>query len=110
MSHYETIWTFKTKNFAVTLDVAPEDMDPADSFEFDEDIQAIRNGDVDWFVARVAVRFNGSIIGDDYLGGCAYRSVHDFRKDSGYFNDMVRQAVTEARKELVRLQSVKVRQ
>ena len=55
MSHWETIWEFRTRHFLVTFDVTPEECDPADSFEFAEDIEAVRSGAVDWFTARVAV-------------------------------------------------------
>jgi hypothetical protein len=80
MSHWETIWSFRTANFRVTFDVAPEDCDPADSFEFDEDIEAVRNGEVEWFQARVAVHFGESIVGADYLGACAYKTFAEFRE------------------------------
>jgi hypothetical protein len=103
---YETIWSFHTPRFSVTLDVAPEDMDPADSFQFEEDIAAVRNGDVDWFQARVSVRMDSALVGVDYLGGCAYASAQEFReshikyKSGDYFTDMVREACREARKTL----------
>jgi hypothetical protein len=125
MSHFETVWSFRTRNFIVTFDVAPEDTDPADHFEFPEDIEAVRNGEVEWFCARVTVRFldadvsEGSIVGADHLGGCAYASVNEFReshfrlptnsrntlavKATGtvicdYFPSMVREAVANARR------------
>ena len=121
MAYWEKCWEFRTRNFLVTLDVAPEEQDPADSFEFPEDIAAVRNGEVEWFTARVAVRAlsSGAIVGADYLGACAYKSVAEFReshfrspanyrntltaKASGvcycdYFPSMVREAIAAARK------------
>ncbi len=118
MTQWTPIWTFRTKQFTVLFSVAPEDMDPADSFEFPEDIEAVRNGDVDWFVARVQVLRNGHEIGSDYLGGCAYESPQQFAQEhikgaayaremrakgficGSYFPDMVRQAVADARRTL----------
>lgn len=74
----ETVWSFKTRNFTVELRISPEDMDPADSFQFDEDIEMVRSGAVEWFCARVVVSKNGHEIGSDSLGGCAYRTIEEF--------------------------------
>lgn len=76
--HYEEIWRFDTARYTVALEVAPEDMDPADSFEFPEDIEAVRSGAVEWFTARVAVYRDGAEVAADYLGGCAYRTFEEF--------------------------------
>jgi hypothetical protein len=116
---YETVWAFHTARFGIYLGVCPEDMDPAGCFELDEDIEEVRNGDVAWFKARVAVFLNGKMIGADYLCGCAYADVSEFFQShwkspddsrntlaakarnicSGeYFPDMVREAIADARK------------
>ena len=131
----ETVWSFNTKHFLVTLEVALEDMDPSESFEFEDDIDAVRNGEVEWFQAAVKVYAIGpdkthSLIGADYLGGCAYKSFDDFRtghfrasddsrntlaaKSRGvvychYFPDMVRSAIQNARENLAPLQSIRIR-
>lgn len=104
MSDFETVWTFETRNFTVALEVEPEVMDPADSFQFQEDIDAVRNGEVDWFAARVSVYGpNGARLGFDCLGGCAYKTVREFytlhreHKCRDYFGDMVREAIRDAR-------------
>jgi hypothetical protein len=73
MERYETVWSFKTLNFTVELSVAPEDTDPAP-----EDVEAIHDGRVEWFQARVQVYYDGLAIGSDYLGACAYTSVREF--------------------------------
>jgi hypothetical protein len=115
---YETVWSFKTANFTVTYDIAPEDMDPRDELDPHSlaDVLADRAA---WFQARVAVRLpSGGIIGSSHLGGCCYDSTESFRtshfetgvrhrntlanKARGirfmdYFPDMVREAVKEAR-------------
>jgi hypothetical protein len=67
---------------------------------FDEDVEAINEGRVDWFVARVRVTLDGREIGSEYLGGCAYTNATDFvegENRNGYFRDMVRAALAEAR-------------
>ena len=120
----ETVWQFETQRFRIALEIESEDMDPADSFCFDEDIAAVRNGDVEWFCAIVAVYLDGNRVAWDSLGGCAYRTIREFytshrdgdpmnrnceamrAKHGGnvcichYFPDMVRQAVRDARKAL----------
>ena len=130
MSDFETVWTFETAKFSVTFDVAPEDMDPADSFQFEDDIEAVRSGAVAWFCARVAVRLKstGAILGSDILGACAYESTDDFRESHfkspaesrntlalkaqnihmcDYFPSMVREAIGEARRVAGQLHSLR---
>lgn len=121
---YETVWSFDTARFTVALELAPEDMPPEDCFDLSEDVEAVHNGDVEWFTARVAVYKDGHEIGTDYLGGCAYRTVEEFytghrdkdpmnrnssimRAAKGnncaichYFPDMIAQAIADARNTL----------
>lgn len=80
---HETVWTFETARYVVALEIMPEEMDPADSFEHADDIAAVRNGLVEWFCARVSVYFKpdqGAKIrlGSETLGGCAYNTVREF--------------------------------
>jgi len=120
----EQVWKFETARFTVALEIKPEDMDPADSFEFQEDIDAVREGRVEWFQAIVAVYLDGVRVGWDSLGGCAYETVREFytsHRDSDpmnrncsamralrgertcichYFPSMVREAIADARKTL----------
>lgn len=102
--NWETVWQFHTARFCVALEVTPELDDPADHFQFDEDIEAIRDGSLAWFCARVVVYLNGREVGSDVLGGCAYASVEDFRTShiehggGDYFTDMMHEACKEARK------------
>lgn len=79
MNRETTVWQFRTRRFRVALEIEPEEMDPADSFQFDDDIEAVRSGDVDWFCASVVVYDeHGCELGRDVLGGCAYNSVEEF--------------------------------
>jgi hypothetical protein len=105
-------WSFETARFFVGFYAEDEYSDPADSFCDQEDIDMVRNGDVEWFTARVSVYLKAderpydpwTELGADYLGGCAYKNVSDFYKErKGYFSDMVWGAVTEARKKLRRM-------
>ncbi len=119
-AHWETVWTFDTPNFRVALEVTPEDMDPADSFQFPEDIEAVRSGAVEWFCARVVVyqgedEDNLTEIASDVLGGCAYKSVREFytshrvHRSADYFTDMISVAVLAARHKLRTTQALRVR-
>lgn len=102
MTHWKTIWSFETARFRITCDVTPEDLDPAGHFEYEEDIEAIRSGALDWFMVRMRVTLDGYEIAADYLGGCAYKSAHDFahKYRNDYFRDMVWEAVQQARRTL----------
>ena len=115
----EALWTFETANLAVCYFALPEDMDPADSFCREEDIESVRSGSVDWFMAYVAVYAKTDEpscywreLAFDVLGGCAYESASAFAEGenrSGYFRDMVREACDKARTELRRLQTIPTR-
>jgi hypothetical protein len=122
MRNGEVVWEFCTAHFRICLEIEPEEMDPADSFQFEDDIEAVRNGSVEWFCASVVVYFDGREIARDSLGGCAYNSVREFytsHRDPDptnrntietnkrhqichYFPSMVTEAVSEARKAFAR--------
>jgi hypothetical protein len=83
----QALWSFETARFFVGFYAEPEEMDPADSFQFDDDIEAVRSGSVEWFSASVRVYLKGdddnwctdwTLVGRDDLGGCAYSSVREF--------------------------------
>lgn len=79
MAQYgETVWQFKTARFCAELQIEPEETAPEDSFEFQDDIDAVRNGTVEWFCATVVVSWNGREVGRDSLGACAYNSIREF--------------------------------
>jgi len=47
-----------------------------------------------WCVAVVKVEW-GAFEEKQYLGNCSYRSADDFRENSGYYDDMVKEALSE---------------
>lgn len=125
MPKHEFLWTHETARFLIAFHAEPEDTDPADSFEREDDIEAVRNGSVEWFQAVVEVYGpEGELLGADSLGGCAYNSIREFyesHRDADplnrnssimraargdnvcichYFPDMVRNAISEARKHI----------
>ena len=96
---WDNVWTFKTQHFEVGLEFGPEDdLDPS----FDEDgtvREGLENGTLLAFIARVYVKCDGSTVGEDYLGNCIYSSEREFMSD-GYFRDMVRSAIADARRHI----------
>lgn len=59
--------------------------------------RSVDNGTMVHFVARVVAVKNGIELGDDYLGGCVYKTYDDFVKNSGYYEDMRSTAIDVAR-------------
>lgn len=126
------VWSFETARFLITFEAEPCEDDPADSFEFAEDIEAVRSGAVEWFNAHVIVYHKCDSCDDwheiarDVLCCCAYRTIEEFhtshrdpdpmnrncsivrtaRGDNvaicHYFPDMVSQSIAEARRHLER--------
>lgn len=81
----DAAWSFETARFFVGFYAQPEELDPADSFQFQDDIDAVRSGDVEWFSALVRVYVKEGEhesdwleVGADVLGGCAYKTVREF--------------------------------
>lgn len=123
-----TIREFHTPNFTVRV-TAEEDKYIDLSFDDDGSVrEGLENGKFIAFCAKAAVYYKGIELATDYLGGCIYRSLDEFmdhrecgkqnkvyaaKGETGrcgsYFADMVKQVCDEARKELKRLQQVKVR-
>ena len=116
------IWRFNTARYTVACWAEEEDMSPRDSFEFDDDVAFASTGDPShWFCVFVGVfkgedDDNSELIGYDCLGGCSYNSFREFVGNRsgwragiklltrGYFPDMVRQALGEARAHEIRNQ------
>ena len=97
MDNYENVWSFGTARVRVAFDVAPED-DLDLSWDDDGSVAAgLNSGLYCAFVARVTVDIDGQEAGCSYLGGCIYKNPSDFIGD-GYFRDMVREAIGEARR------------
>jgi hypothetical protein len=100
--YYTPVHTETRDGFKVTLLVTPEYEDPEHHFDDPETVEAINSGKYEWFIARVVVEYDDVELGDDYLGACCYENYRDFIRD-GYYDDMVDNAMSEARERLVRL-------
>jgi hypothetical protein len=119
------IWTFATRNFTVDLSWDYESAPDLSWDETGETAEKIESGE--WTNATFHVRVlgpTGDELASDYLGNSIYADVRDFRTEhlglaakgradgctyGAYFPDMVRQAISEARAALGKLQAVHVR-
>jgi hypothetical protein len=112
---WETLWTFRTWNFAVVLDWTEEDSPDLSWDDTGEVQEKIASGEWVNCLFRVRVFCNGMVIGTDYLGNSIHERPEDFRDHLGcgpkgygsYFADMVREAVKEARRTLNELPQVR---
>lgn len=126
---FGVIREFRIGNVQVIVDALPEDdldLSWDDTGEIRENLES---GRYVAFVARARAFYDGHELASDYLGGCIYESLEAFqdhrecgaatrklRADGSnaicgsYFADMVRSVCQDARKELRKLQGVKVRQ
>jgi hypothetical protein len=97
---WETMWTFKTKNFTVKWQItACTDLDLS-WCETGETAENLASGLWTAFDSRVIVIYRGRIVGEDHLGQSIYENPADFRREGGYFPDMVREAIRQARFEM----------
>lgn len=97
----QTIHTFTKDGFDIRFCVFPELDHPNNQFDDDgETARAIDAGEYEWFVACVTASKNGIDLHDEYLGGCCYRTFEDFMGESGYFDDMVAEAVSMAKQNI----------
>lgn len=108
---WETVHTEVRDGFAVALSIAPEDKAPdwegETQADREETARRIDNGSLLWFVARVTASRHGIVLGTDYLGGCLYDSVGEFLRDE-YFQNMVEEAIGDARRMIERLEQEEV--
>lgn len=108
MRHYDTIYTEDTRGFYVIFSVTPDDRHPRDCFDYTEEELAdlcdkIDRGVYAWFDARVEVYQQGILLGSDFLGGCLYDSPMQFVRESEYYEDMVNNAISDAKNSLEKL-------
>jgi hypothetical protein len=104
-----TIWRFRTENFTAIVDC---------DYERDPDLSWDETGEVadkiergEWgnycFRARI-LGPRGEELAADYLGNSIHARPADFRH-GGYFADMIREVVAEARHALRCAQSIRIR-
>ena len=84
--------------FEFVLTDEPEYMSIEDSFDgtVDELYRDVENGKYMWFCACLKAYVFGVEVGSDSIGGCMYESLEDFKKTSGYYEDMKENCVKQA--------------
>ena len=107
MRHYDELATYDREGFKVIVDKTWEDISPFDCFDdsvtdIAEIARKIDSYDLEWFMLRVRVLFNGHELGSHYLGGCLYEDARDVLKD-GTAEDCISEAMHEARAEARKL-------
>lgn len=105
--HFEQLHTHTAHSFHVICSIAPEYMDPADSFDSSVDdiseiYRKIDNGFYVWFRVRVEAYMHGVLLGRAYLGGCLYENAQEIITD-GTFDDLMGEAISEAGQVLSKL-------
>lgn len=115
----QTLWTFKTRNFTVSLACEPETSPDLSWDDSGEAAEKIASGEWDCVTFRVAVYGPaGEELSADYLGNSIYADVNEFRREhigargahGSYFRDMVANAVKEARGSVQEFQSIRIRE
>lgn len=104
----ETIEAGRRSGFDIAFEFYPEELDPRDSFDDEvtdmkELWYKIETGQWQWFRVRCVASVNGINLGDDHLGGCLYDSYEQFVDANDYAQDMIDQAVKEARNSVDRI-------
>jgi hypothetical protein len=107
MRYYDTLATYEREGFEIIVDKSYEDLNPRDCFDdtvtdIDEIIKDIDRGHLDWFMLRVRALVDGHELGSAYLGGMLYEDPTECLTD-GSAEDMICEAIAEARKEAQRL-------
>lgn len=86
--------------FEIFTSVREEDFDPKDHDP--ETVQAIYDGEFEWFMVRVEARRAGVVLGTAYLGGNCYKEHKDFLGDE-YHADMVKEAIDDAKQTITKI-------
>lgn len=105
--HFEQLANYEQNGFEIIVDKTWEDIPVADCFDDTvTDLEEIRwkieHGDLDWFMLRVRVFFEGHEMGSHYLGGFLYEDAKEVLVD-GTAADCIEAAMEEAKQEIERL-------
>ena len=107
MRYYDELARYEREGFEIIVDKSYEDLNPRDCFDdtvtdIDEIIKDIDRGHLDWFMLRVRALVDGHELGSAYLGGMLYEDPKECLTD-GSAEDMICEAIAEAKKEALRL-------
>jgi len=107
MKHYDELATYERSGFDIIVDKTREDLSLSQCFDescydISELAQDIDSGNLDWFMLRVRVMFDGHEVAANYLGGCLYKDAQEVMTD-GTAEDLIEHSLEEAQDELRRL-------
>lgn len=115
MRYYDELATYQREGFEIIVDKTWEDIPLADLFDtsidpdtglpyYDVEQMArdIDRGNLDYFMLRVRALVDGHELGSSYVGGFLYEDASEVLRD-GIAEDMISEAIAEARKEAQRL-------
>ena len=101
MRYWDTLATYQRSGFDIIVDKTWEEIALADSFDdtcFDiRDMERkVNSGELDWFMLRVRVMFEGHEFAEEYLGGCLYEDASECLTD-GTAEDVIHIAIEHAK-------------
>jgi hypothetical protein len=101
---YETI-IGEYEGFKIVLTAEPEyeAIEAETSEHLKWYMERFEDGRLMWFCAHVSAQKYGLALGESFLGCCAYESLAEFKKHSGYYRDMRDEAVSEAKAKLAEI-------
>lgn len=107
MRHWEELARYEREGFDVVVDKTWEDLSPYDLFDdsitdIAEICKKIDSYDLDWFMLRARVMFDGHELGSHVVGGFLYEDAREVLTD-GMAEDLIWEAMREARVEAQRL-------
>jgi hypothetical protein len=105
--HYDTLLEEQRGPFQVIVDKTWEDLHPNDCF--DETVTDIKDlcaridrCELDWFMLRVRVLFDGHELAADYVGGFLYEDAREVLRDSTA-EDMIANTIEQAKESAAQL-------
>ena len=103
-NHYTKLKEFEQAGFLIVVDKTWEDTALRDCFDetcYDvADMERqVNDCELDWFMLRVRVMFEGHQLAVEHLGGCLYEDAGDVFTD-GTAEDLIAQALDQARNEV----------
>lgn len=99
--YWDTLAEFQRENFEIHVEKSWEDLHPGDCFDdtcfnIKEICEEIDRGDLDWFMLRVRVLFEGVELAEEYVGGFLYKDAREVLTD-GTAEDMIWTAIDAAK-------------
>jgi hypothetical protein len=105
--HYDTLLEEQRGPFTVIVDKTWEDLHPNDCF--DESVTDIKDicaridrCELDWFMLRTRVLFDGHELAADYVGGFLYEDAREVLRD-GTAEDMIEGTIEQAKESAAQL-------